>query len=180
LKKQISSIFLLLLLIAPAVVTYTWLQQRKRTVKKEVKWKMIAGIDKSELVLLKFSKAEIKTKLHWKHAKEFEFNYQMYDIVEKQVSKDSIYYWCWWDFKETKLSKQLDNLLARVFQKDTQSKEKQNKIYTFYKSIYFQPVFSWLPFMPLTNLKKCNFHFVFYQTKYTQTSSPPPKFVTFF
>ena len=88
-------------------------------------------------MLIKFSKAEIKTKLHWKHAKEFEFNYQMYDIVEKQVSKDSIYYWCWWDFKETKLSKQLDNLLARVFQKDTQSKEKQNKIYTFYKSIYF-------------------------------------------
>lgn len=46
------------MLIAPVVVTYSWLQQRKRAVKKEVKWKMIAGIDKSELVLLKFSKAE--------------------------------------------------------------------------------------------------------------------------
>ena len=42
------------MLIAPAVVTYSWLQQRKRAVKKEVKWKMIAGIDKSELVILKF------------------------------------------------------------------------------------------------------------------------------
>ncbi|MQP53372.1 MULTISPECIES: hypothetical protein [unclassified Flavobacterium] len=176
-KKQIISIFLLLLLIAPAVVTYTWIQQRKRAVKKEVKWKMIAGIDKSELVLLKFSKEEITTKLNWKHAKEFEFNHQMYDVVEKQVSKDSIQYWCWWDFKETKLSKQLDDLLAGVFQKDSQSKEKQNKIYSFYKSIYFQSVFSWEPFISLTNKKRGNSHLVFYQIKYTQTSSPPPKFV---
>ena len=60
---------------------------------------MIAGIDKSELVLFKFSKEETTTKLNWKHAKEFEFNQQMYDVVEKQVSKDSIHYWCWWDFK---------------------------------------------------------------------------------
>ena len=78
------------MLIAPAVVTYSWLQQRKRVVKKEVKWKMIVGIDKSELVLLKFSKAAMASKLKWKHAKEFEFNNQMYDIGDKVVSKDSI------------------------------------------------------------------------------------------
>lgn len=46
---------------------------------------------------------------------EFEFNNQMYDIVDKVISKDSVQYWCWWDFKETKLNKQLDELLVGVF-----------------------------------------------------------------
>ncbi|WP_290821870.1 hypothetical protein [Flavobacterium sp.] len=174
-KKQIISIFLLFMLIAPAVVTYSWLQQRKRAVKREVKWKMIAGIDKSELVLLKFSKVETTTKLQWKHSKEFEFNNQMYDIVDKIVSKDSIKYWCWWDFEETKLNKQLDNLLVGVFQHDSKSKEKQDLVYKFYKSIYLQPLFSWEPL--IQSLQKneiftfCNLH----KPKFIQMDLPPPK-----
>ena len=163
------------MLIAPAVVTYSWLQQRKRAVKKEVKWKMIAGIDKNELVLLKFSKEEIATKLQWKHAKEFEFNNQMYDIVDKVVSKDSIQYWCWWDFKETKLNKQLDDLLVGVYQHDSKSKEKQDLLYKFYKSIYFQPVFSWQPQIEEEQKYKvitfCNIH----KSLFIQMDSLPPK-----
>ena len=144
LKKQIISIFLLFMLIAPAVVTYSWLQQRKRAVKKEVKWKMIAGIDKSELVLLKFSKAETSTKLKWKHS------------------------------KETKLNKQLDELLVGVYQYDSKSKEKQDLLYKFYKSIYFQPVFSWLPFIDKSRPTKVNMYGGFYQTKFLIVDSPPP------
>ncbi len=55
------------------------------------------------MVRLKFSKTEITTKLNWKHSKEFEFNNQMYDVVDKVVTRDSIRYWCWWDFKETEI-----------------------------------------------------------------------------
>ncbi len=146
-KKQIISIILLFLLIAPAVVTYTWIQQRKCAVKKVVKWKMIAGIDKKELVLLKFSNNEIKTKLHWKHSKEFEFNNQMYDIVDKITTKDSVKYWCWWDFEETKLNQQLSKLLVTIYQKDIPTKEKQLQIIEFYKSLYFEQVFAWQPFL---------------------------------
>ena len=162
------------MLIAPAVVTYSWLQQRKRAVKKEVKWKMIAGIDKSELVLLKFSKVETTTKLKWKHSKEFEFNNQMYDIVDKITTKDSVKYWCWLDFEETKLNKQLDNLLVGVYQHDSKSKEKQDLLYKFYKSIYFQPVFSWLPFIDKSRPTKVNMYGGFYQTKFLILDSPPP------
>lgn len=162
------------MLIAPAVVTYTWLQQRKRAVKKEVKWKMIAGIEKSELVLLKFSKTEVSTKLKWKHSKEFEFNNQMYDIVDKVVSSDSIKYWCWWDYKETKLNKQLDELLVGVYQHDSKSKEKQDLLNKFYKSIYFQPVFSWLPFINKNHSSYSLGHFDFYQSLYLNLEVPPP------
>ena len=162
------------MLIAPAVVTYTWIQQRKRAVKKEVKWKMIAGIDKKELVLLKFSKKETTSKLRWKHSKEFEFNNQMYDIVDKITTKDSIKYWCWWDFEETKLNKQLDNLLVGVYQHDSKSKEKQDLVYKFYKSIYFQPVFSWLPFIDKNHIVVVNMYGGFYQSRSLIVDSPPP------
>lgn len=162
------------MLIAPAVVTYSWLQHRKRAVKKEVKWKMIAGIDKSELVLLKFSKAETSTKLKWKHSKEFEFNNQMYDVVDKITTKDSVKYWCWWDFEETRLNKQLDNLLVDVFQHDSKSKEKQDLVYKFYKSIYLQPVFSWFPFINKKCSTRVNKIEFFYQSKFLIVDYPPP------
>ena len=163
------------MLIAPAVVTYSWLQQRKHAVKKEVKWKMIAGINKSELVLLKFSKAETTTNLNWKHSKEFEFNNQMYDIVDKVVSKDSIHYWCWWDFEETKLNKQLGNLLAGVYQHDSKSKERQDLVYKFYKSIYFQPVFSWLPFIKVSQKQKVTTFCAICKSLFIRLDLPPPK-----
>lgn len=163
------------MLIAPAVVTYTWLHQRKRAIKKEVKWKMIAGIDKSELVLLKFSKAETVAKLKWKHSKEFEFNNQMYDIVDKVVSKDSIQYWCWWDFKETKLNKQLDNLLFSIYQNDSKSKEKQDLLYKFYKSIYFQTLFCWEPFVKLSQKNSDSNFSCAYKLLFIQMNLPPPK-----
>ena len=173
-KKKIISIILLFLLIAPAVVTYTWIQQRKLAVKKEVKWNMIAGIDKSELVLLKFSNEEITAKPNWKHAKEFEYENQMYDIVTKVVSKDSVHYWCWSDFEETKLNQQLSKLLVNVYQKDIPSKERHSQINDFYKSLYFQQMMLWQPFVG----KKIFFHPIvkedFYQFLLITLDSPPP------
>lgn len=165
---------MLFLLIAPAVVTYTWIQQRKRAVKKEVKWKMIAGIDKSELVLLKFSKSETVSKLKWKHSKEFEFNNQMYDIVDKITTKDSIKYWCWWDFEETKLNQQLSKLLVSVYQKDIPSKDKQSQIVEFYKSLYFEKVFVWKPFLSVESFYSKTFNANLYNYLLVKLDNPPP------
>jgi hypothetical protein len=127
------------------------------------------------LVLLKFSKAETTTNLNWKHSKEFEFNNQMYDIVDKVVSKDSIHYWCWWDFEETKLNKQLDNLLAGVYQHDSKSKEKQDLVYKFYKSIYFQPFFSWQPLIEAEQKHKVITFCSVNKLLFIQMDLPPPK-----
>ncbi len=134
---------MLFILIVPAVVTYTWLHHHRRAVKREVKWKMIAGVDKKELVFFKFSNQELTTKLRWEHSKEFEYQTQMYDVVEKKITNDSTYLWCWWDHEETKLNKQLQGLLATAFQNDSQTKDKQNDVYKFYNLLFFQPEFSW-------------------------------------
>jgi len=175
LQKQVISFFLLFILIVPAFVTYTWLQQHKRAIKREVKWEMIAGIDKSELVFFIFSNKDVQTKLRWEHAKEFEYKNQMYDVVEKKVSKDSTQLWCWWDYKETKLNKQLQILLVKVFQNDSQSKEKQNQVFKFYKLVYLPSSFDWKPFISKEYYRKTLCRNEFYISIPVLISLPPPK-----
>lgn len=125
-------------LVLPFLGLMGWLTVQKKMVRKQIKHEIIAGIDKSELVLLSFSKEEAQN-LKWKHSKEFEYKGSMYDIVETLEGKDSISYWCWWDHEETLLNKQLKELTADVFSKDPVKKEKQNQLISFLKTFFIEP-----------------------------------------
>jgi hypothetical protein len=124
------------------MVTYSWLQIRKSSVKHEIKAKIISGIDDDQLVLLKFHKEELKS-IRWEHSKEFEFKNEMYDVVKTESYGDSIFYLCWWDNEETKLNKQLSALVNIAFGKDPQRQEKHVKLYTLFKSLYVIEQFQW-------------------------------------
>lgn len=174
-KKQFVSLFLLFILLVPAVATYTWLQCHKRAVKKEVKWKMIAGIDKKELVYFEFSPQEIKMKLRWEHSKEFEYNNQMYDVVEKKIVNGKTQLWCWLDSKETILNQKLQKLLTSVFSHDTKSKDKENQVFSFYKTLYFQEVFDWKPIVFQKQIKQLSFKNTIYNFLFNFILVPPPK-----
>ena len=106
-------------------------------VRKEVKQLIVSGMKEDKLVLLKFTKEEERTELRWEHSGEFEYKGQMYDIVEKVIKGDTIYYWCWWDRRETELNKQLDKLVARILGNNPQKKDTRDKIVDFYKNLYF-------------------------------------------
>ncbi len=136
-KPKLVGISLFICLVAPLVATFTYMHHQKASVRKELKHRIIAGIDRDELVLLKFSIEESRTKLRWEHEKEFEFAGQMYDIVEKEISGDTIHYWCWWDHEETKLNRQLDDLVAKVLGNNPQRKDRQDKTVDFLKKLYF-------------------------------------------
>lgn len=136
LSNRWIGLFLLLCLVAPFPTIYTVLQYQKKLVKKEVKWKMIEGIDKEELVLLVFTEEQTQTQLRWEHSKEFEYDGFMYDIVEQSVKNDSIYYLCWLDHDETKLNKQLSGLVENIFGKDDKNKENKHRIVTFFKTLF--------------------------------------------
>lgn len=133
-----AAICFLLCFVAPIGVTLTVVQLQKKQVKREVKHRIIDGIDKDELVLLEFSLEEIDEKLRWKHSKEFEYNGYMYDIVERETRNDTTYFWCWWDHEETELNKQLEELLAHAMGKHPQNKQSKEELIDFYKSLYFQ------------------------------------------
>lgn len=112
-------------------------------VKKEVKRQMIAGMDRESFVLLTFTEAESWTTLRWEHAREFEYNGDLYDVVETRQSGDTLYYYCWWDHAETQLNRQLENLAAGAFNTDAQQSEKRQQLTDFYQSLYHSAPFIW-------------------------------------
>ena len=124
-------------MVAPITTAYFVLKNQQKKVRREVKWKLIEGIDRSELVLFKFTEEDKETKLNWKHSKEFEYKGEMYDIAETEFHGDTTYYWCWWDYEETALNKQLDKLFAYALGNTPSHKQNQEKIIQIYKSLYF-------------------------------------------
>lgn len=105
---------------------------------------MLAGMDKKQLVLLKFTRAEKETKLRWKHSKEFEFKGQMYDVVESEISGDTLSYRCWWDNEETGLNKKLTNLVSDILGNNQQNKENNKRLVQFFKSLYHSSNSDWI------------------------------------
>lgn len=116
------------------------LKHEQKTLKRAVKHKVIEGIDRSELVYMKFSLTDSKAKLDWKHSKEFKYKGEMFDIVEKEIQGDSIAYWLWWDHEETALNQQLNRLLAGLNDYDANSQKDNSKknIWNFAKKLYSQ------------------------------------------
>jgi hypothetical protein len=52
---KIQVISFAIFIIDPVAVTYSWLQLQKRSIKKEVKQEIIAGIDKKRIGFFQFS-----------------------------------------------------------------------------------------------------------------------------
>lgn len=142
--------------------------------KKEVKHKIIAGVDKEDLVLLAFTKEEAEQQLNWEHSKEFEFKGNMYDIVEQSATSDSVYYWCWWDKEETVLMQKLYALMGQKLDKDPVHHQHKIQFYQFIDHI----ILSHFSFMigEVENIHAQKGFYRFICKRVTlQTTSPPPR-----
>jgi hypothetical protein len=128
------------------VGTYGWLQMQKRAMRKEVKHKLMAQVDKSQLVLLKFTSEEATKQLEWEHSKEFEYQNEMYDVVSTETHGDTTYYWCWWDYEETDLNRQLVNLTTLALNKDPQHQKRQLAQFLQHLFVEEMPSYSFLQF----------------------------------
>lgn len=109
--------------------------------RRDVKHQILAGMDKSNLVLLKFTKETAQTALHWEHSAEFEYEEQMYDIVESWTQGDSVFYWCWPDHAETAINEHLDKLIEQVMlvnltHEQDQRQKNQKQTIDFLKTFY--------------------------------------------
>lgn len=173
-KRGITGILLLFCLATPIVITFTFLHYHKKQVRKEVKHRIIAGIDKVELVLLKFTEAKTKSELRWEHSKEFEYKGEMYDVVERKIEGDTIYYWCWRDHEETKLNKQLDGLLAKVLGNNPQREEKKSQLADFFKKLFHENPANQLEVSPKYKIKRFYYSEDF-ASIYHAPPVPPPR-----
>ena len=98
---------------------------------------MIAGMSKERLVRLAFTKDQADTLLHWEQPKEFEFQNQMYDVLEQQKQGDSVIYWCWWDQEETLLNRYLETLAKKAFAQDPEQQEAQDQLFEFLDTLFY-------------------------------------------
>jgi hypothetical protein len=152
-----------------------FIKYQKKQVKRAVKWQMIAQTDKQELVLLKFTESQKQSELTWKHAKEFEYQEQMYDIVESKTQGDTTYYWCWWDHEETKLNKQLNQLVAIAWGNYPQNQENNKRLIQFFKSFYFSNTQTTHRFTLQTKLENAEFKDESYNFLMGAPPVPPPE-----
>ncbi|MBN2765773.1 MAG: hypothetical protein JXR27_05315 [Paludibacteraceae bacterium] len=160
--------------MAPVVTAVLVFHTERKSIRREVKWKMIAGLDDSELVLLRFHKDAIKTDLHWKHSHEFDYQGQMYDIVKTQESADSVFYYCWWDYEETQLNRKLSSLVTMAWGSNPGHNQARLRLLSFYVSLYFNPLLSQFAFLPSESLIRYEDKLVF-QSPLIHPLNPPPE-----
>jgi hypothetical protein len=155
--------------------TFIFLKHQKKQIKKEIKRKIISEVDKSELVLLKFTEEEKNSQLTWEHSKEFEYKGEMYDIIETYKVGDTAYYWCWWDHEETKLNKQLNHLVSLAMGSNPKNQDNQQRLMNFFKSLYFSAstINESIVFIEIDN--KCHLGDKFYHSVSLSPPPPPPK-----
>ncbi|MEY4029319.1 MAG: hypothetical protein RJA90_504 [Bacteroidota bacterium] len=126
----------MVLFIAPFYGTYLYLSLQQKIIQEAVQRKLEEGIHVNELVKLTFLKKEIPKLLKWEHDKEFEYDGQMYDVVEVTDVGDSLQYLCWWDKAETATKQNMQNLISEEINKSKPSKHKPVNFSDYYKSIY--------------------------------------------
>ena len=134
--RKPTAILLLFAFTVPFLALYIRTHVEIRQVRREVKAMLIENTNRSEFVLLSFAHGDAKQVLDWKHNKEFKYNGHMYDIVDQAATKDTVHYWCWWDHEETKLHKQLDQLMANLLMRDPVQQSRHHQFTDFFKTLY--------------------------------------------
>ncbi|HPW18360.1 MAG TPA: hypothetical protein PLP83_08270 [Candidatus Aminicenantes bacterium] len=113
--RRLAGPLAVVMFLNPVVGASAWFLVRKAIVRHEARRHIVSRGDRAGLVLLRFTKWESETLLRWEHSREFEYDGQMYDIVDAWAEGDALYYRCWWDRAETRLNAQLRALAARTF-----------------------------------------------------------------
>lgn len=163
------------LILDPNLGRYLWLQYRQETIKREVAEEIARGLEKEKLVQLAFTLEEVRTKLKWRSAKEFEFNHELYDLVEVELENDRIIFWCWPDQEETKIEREKGATVAAFFKNKGKVLLTSQEIESIFKIYYFMAVAPF--FVAKPNLFSHLFISIldFTDSLNRQPPSPPPR-----
>ncbi len=173
--KKFIVIFLLSALTFPFWGSYTFFQVEKTKIRKEVERKLAAGIDKTKLLVFRFTREETETLLTWKHSREFIYKGHMYDVVEQREEGGLLIYTCYKDDKETRLGQNKEILFAKAIGQDPVRKSQSEKLSNFLKTVFSQDLYSLLSYSPEVSV----IHFSLFPLPSSLFSpsplSPPPK-----
>lgn len=127
---------LLLSLMLPALLGYGFIKWKSYTLKCEIKHKLLDQLQPEDLVQLNFSHQDAGIHLTWEHSLEFEYLGSMFDIVQSSCTKDSVYYLCWPDNKDSKLHKILESFVKQSSNNDPFNQQTNQQIIQYYKSLF--------------------------------------------
>lgn len=159
----------------PFWLSFSLYQVERSMIKKSVKNMLMEKLNDSDLVLLKFKKEEINSKLEWEHSREFEFNQKMYDVIKTEYSADSVFYLCWLDKDETALNKRLFTLLINSLEKNNKTSKTFGQLISSFSNYYLIQQSFYLNI----NSKRIEKYLVSYINQYESLNFspnyPPPK-----
>ena len=141
--RIISPYLLLSALLIPVSSMVGWLAYHKYEVREELEYGLLTSSSEIDIVTLTFSRKDAEKYLDWEHEREFEYQGEMYDVIEQTTTIDSISYRCVWDHAETKVKKQLDALVDGALKKDKSHQGTQLSIQQLFMSLFFEANTEW-------------------------------------
>lgn len=113
-------------LILPHAGLQGWLICETYAARESAYAQLERGIAPEMLVYLVFSREAARTGLHWEHAREFEYQGQMYDVVSEELQGDSVRYGCWPDARETELRQEARAAAGRLLGAGARSRQRSS------------------------------------------------------
>jgi hypothetical protein len=162
-------------LLLPVSEIYFFFHLKEKQIKREVNAFIHNNIEEDDLIVLRFSEEETRTKLSWKHSCEFIFAGQMYDIIEQGRDGNTFWYKCYRDHKETRLNLEKKNLMARALGQDPFRKNQTENIKDYFKIVFGHNVNSWKPILPDYSSFHYSLFIIHYSLSLPSPPSPPPK-----
>lgn len=174
--RKLISILFLFLLFGPLTVALSWLHYQKKVIHQEVKNGVISE-NKEVLVPFEFSEETFKHLHFSRGSEEFEYNGEMYDVIEIKHLNGKIILFCWHDSKETKINKQLDELYGYILNSNPQRNKTLFHVNLFMKNLYSEDLsLVHLDIPSLNNVPHTHKSNHLRSLTYTPPT-PPPEFV---
>lgn len=131
-------ILLLSILFVPLAGTYALLRYERHQARRAAKRTLLQQMPEANLTAFRFARTDAAKWLRWEHAAEFEYQGNMFDVVRKTETTDSIFLWCWWDRAETQAKQQMRQFLANLQPDNRHGLEHKKRVACFFLSLYFE------------------------------------------
>lgn len=169
-----------LMLIASMVVAFTGhfglFKAKQYQARKEIKAIIKAGVPDSLRVDFYLDEIESDPNLFiWIHSKEFRYKGQMYDVVSEREENGRLIVSCIHDIKESGLFADLDQMIERQMNADSQNQNSRQHWIKLFQSLFFGSTS-----VAVQNVQEHNKHVFFFWVNFLSVSfnpeSPPPEF----
>jgi len=137
--RKITANILLLFVLFQLTCYLLIFKSQQFQIRKEIKYRIKAGVPDDELVLITIPNSLLEENnpiFQWIHKKEFRYKGNMFDIVHKDVYKDSTQFYCLSDHKETQLFANLDQLVKKEMSQNSEKKQQRDRVSYLLNSIY--------------------------------------------